>query len=107
MIIVNVLDVSTFRNEKLEQLCAHFVENMSFYGHILLQVIIGETGDFHIIECNSRFGGASTLSLAAGLDSFYWCLLESQGVDIQEYPFLRSKTEKVQIRFPEDIIING
>ena len=97
---------STFRNEKLEQLCADFVENMSFYGHILLQVIIDETGAFYIIECNSRFGGASTLSLAAGLDSFYWFLLESLGVDIQEYPFLRSKTEKVQIRFPEDIVIN-
>lgn len=98
---------STFRNEKLEQLCADFAGNMSSYGHILLQVIIDETGDFHIIECNSRFGGASTLSLAAGLDSFYWFLLESLGVDIQEYPFLRSKTEKVQIRFPEDIVING
>jgi carbamoyl-phosphate synthase large subunit len=98
---------STFRNEKLEQLCADFVENMSFYGHILLQVIIDETGAFHIIECNSRFGGASTLSLAAGLDSFYWFLLESLGVDIQAYSFLRSKTEKVQIRFPEDIVING
>lgn len=98
---------STFRNEKLEQLCADFVGNMSFYGHILLQVIIDETSAFHIIECNSRFGGASTLSLAAGLDSFYWFLLESLGVDIQEYPFLRSKTEKVQIRFPEDIVING
>jgi len=98
---------STFRNEKLEQLCADFVESMAFYGHILLQIIIDEKGAFHIIECNSRFGGASTLSLAVGLDSFYWFFLESLGVDIQEYPFLRLKNEKVQIRFPEDIVING
>jgi len=98
---------TTFKNEKLEQLCTQFVENIPFYGHLVLQVIIDPKGEFHIVECNSRFGGASTLSLATGLDSFYWFLLESMGVEVQEYPFLRAKAEKVQVRFPEDIVING
>jgi len=97
---------STFRDEKLEKLCIEFVEAMQLYGHVVLQVIIDETGNYHIIECNCRFGGASTLSIAAGLDSFYWFLLESVDTDISEYPLLRSDREKIQIRYPEDRVID-
>jgi carbamoyl-phosphate synthase large subunit len=80
-------------------------ETLKLYGHVVLQVIQqGNTS--YIVECNCRFGGASTLSVSAGLDSFYWFLLESIGVDISEYPFLPSKTTKRQIRFPEDLILS-
>ncbi|MFA5822195.1 MAG: NAD-dependent epimerase/dehydratase family protein [Thermodesulfovibrionales bacterium] len=97
---------STFRDENLENLCSDFVASFNLYGHVILQILIDEKGDYHIIECNSRFGGASTLSIAAGLDSFYWFLLESNGADIAEYPFMRSKAEKIQVRYPEDRVIN-
>lgn len=95
---------TTFENKNLEQLCAGLAEKLGINGHAIFQVIIDEDEDFHIIECNSRFGGASTLSLAAGLDSFYWFLLESQGVDISDYPFIRLAGKK-QVRYLEDILI--
>jgi len=95
----------TLRNEILEKLFSELAEQLELYGHIILQVLIDEAENFHIIECNSRFGGASSLSLEVGLDSFYWFLLEAQGQDLKEYPFLRSKKEKKQIRYSEDLII--
>jgi carbamoyl-phosphate synthase large subunit len=98
---------TTFRDNELEQLCKRFSESIPFYGHIVLQLLIDSAGRFHIIECNSRFGGASTLSVASGLDSFYWLLLECLGNDIREYPFIRSQKDKVQVRYPEDTVING
>jgi len=61
----------------------------------------------HVIECNTRFGGASTASIAAGLDSFYWGLLESSGVDMSDYPFLRTSGEVRQVRVPSDIYLHG
>ena len=91
---------------ELESLCCNVAEILKLYGHIVLQVIEDEKGDYHIVECNCRFGGASTLSIASGLDSFYWFLLEAADVDISEYPFLRSENEKRQIRFPEDVVFD-
>lgn len=44
-------------------------------GHIVTQVIRNDQGIF-VIECNARFGGASTLSYTMGLESFYWFLQE-------------------------------
>jgi carbamoyl-phosphate synthase large subunit len=96
---------TTFRDKDLEQLCVSLAEKLNIYGHAVFQVIINEHNEFHIIECNNRFGGASTLSLAAGLDSFYWFLLECLGEDIDKYPFIRTSGDKKQIRFAENLII--
>lgn len=98
---------TTIEHPKLEKLATTLTEKIKFYGHLVLQVLIDANENIHIIECNSRFGGASTLSLHCGLDSFYWAMLEATGNDISEYPFLKSKTKKSQVRFPEDIIINN
>ncbi|MNW45221.1 carbamoyl phosphate synthase-like protein [compost metagenome] len=95
---------TTLRNEKLERICASFAEQLGLYGHVIFQVMIDVDGVFHFIECNSRFGGASRLSVEAGLDSFYWFLLESQGEDISEYPFIRSAKDKKLVRYVEDLI---
>ncbi|MEM7102973.1 MAG: NAD-dependent epimerase/dehydratase family protein [Bacteroidota bacterium] len=96
---------TTYQNEKLEALCRSFASAFAFYGHIILQVMEDDSGNFHLIECNCRFGGASTTALAAGLDSFYWFLLEANDVDISEYAFIRPTKPITQIRFPEDIIL--
>ncbi len=57
----------------------HVVEELitilGLSGHILTQVIRNDQG-IHIIECNARFGGASTLSYTMGLESYYWFLQE-------------------------------
>lgn len=95
----------SFRDRELEQLCAALAEELGIYGHAVFQVMIDQYGKFHIIECNNRFGGASTLSLAAGLDSFYWFFLECIGEDLDQYPFIRTPGEKKQVRFAEDLIL--
>lgn len=95
----------SINNPKLEQTCSNLIEKLDLYGHVIMQVIVDSNNDFHIIECNNRFGGASSLSLEVGLDTFYWFLLESFGDDLNQYPFLRSKFNKKQIRYGENLII--
>lgn len=75
--------VSTiFKNIELENQIADFVENLQIYGHACTQGILEDHTKLHIIETNPRIGGASTLSLKAGLDSFYWFLVEASGKDL-------------------------
>lgn len=95
---------ATFRDAGLERLCAEMAERLGAYGHVLFQLIRDGGGNWHVVECNARFGGASTLAVAAGLDSFYWFLLESRGADLDGVPFRRSDRELMLIRHPEDRI---
>ncbi|PSR52454.1 epimerase [Adhaeribacter arboris] len=88
----------------LEKLGEELVRVLPLQGHVVLQVLLTPDGQFHIIECNSRFGGASTLSTQCGLDSFYWALLEAQGEALETYPFARTPDKK-QIRFAQDLIV--
>jgi carbamoyl-phosphate synthase large subunit len=93
---------TTRRDEALERLCASAAERLRLYGHSVFQVLQASDGGYSIIECNARFGGASSLSVEAGLDSFYWFLLEASGQDVSEYPFFRSACELRQVRYPDD-----
>lgn len=96
---------TTFYDENLEKFCKRFLSSFDFYGHIILQVICNHD-KFHIIECNPRFGGASTASINSGLDSFYWFLLESQNVDISNYPFCINKDRIIrQITYPQNRVL--
>ncbi|QMU28981.1 NAD-dependent epimerase/dehydratase family protein [Adhaeribacter radiodurans] len=88
----------------LEKLGQELATAISLSGHVVVQVLVSPDGQFHVIECNSRFGGASTLSVQCGLDSFYWALLEAQGEDLDVYPFART-SEKKQIRFAQDLVV--
>jgi len=96
---------TTLKNRKLENLCSALAESLKLYGHVMFQCLRDEQENFHIIECNCRFGGASSLSIEVGLDSFYWFLLEVLGEDIEEYPFSRSEIEKKQIRYSSDLLM--
>ncbi len=97
---------TTFYDENIAKLCLKFAKAFSFYGHVILQAILEANGNIHIIECNPRFGGASTLSVFSGLDSFYWFFLESKGLDISDYPFIFDKNKTIrQVRFLQDKII--
>ncbi|MBS4195490.1 ATP-grasp domain-containing protein [Lederbergia citri] len=95
----------TIRHKELERLGAEMAEMFCLYGHVMFQVIVDLKGKPHIIECNPRFGGASTLSIAAGLDSFYWFQLEAAGEDLHNYPFHRSEKELTLIRHAKDMIV--
>ncbi|OFZ80494.1 MAG: carbamoyl-phosphate synthase [Bdellovibrionales bacterium RIFOXYD1_FULL_53_11] len=96
---------ATCRNDGLELLCSQIAEYIGIYGHAVFQAIIGRDGHVHIIECNLRMGGASNLGIKVGVDSVYWFLLESSGIDLSQYPFIRSPQEAKQIRYPEDMVV--
>ncbi len=94
------------KNPQLKDCCLSFVKSLNFYGHIVLQAIVDKQGNPWLIECNTRFGGASTFSVQCGLDSFYWFLLESNGVDITSYPFTYDEDRMYkQIRYMADKFI--
>jgi len=93
---------STFSDLKLEEIFKNIIKNLNLHGHIILQALIDEKGNVHVIECNSRFGGASTLAIQAGLDSFYWAYLEAIGEPLDHYPFYLSAFPIKQIRHPHD-----
>ena len=89
----------------VEDACRKAIAGLSFYGHLVFQAIIDSSGAVHLIECNARFGGASTLSASAGLDTFYWLLLESNGADLAEYPCTYDPRRPLrQIRHAQDIV---
>lgn len=77
------------------------LRTLGFQGHALIQVIEASDG-MHIIECNPRLGGASTLSLAAGLRSLAWFALEAQSLDPLSIPFQPRTGELRLIRTPQD-----
>jgi carbamoyl-phosphate synthase large subunit len=97
---------TVIKNRKIETELTEIIKKFSLRCHIVGQMIIDSKGKINIIEINPRFGGASTISIAGGLDSFYWFLLESNGVNIDKYPFIPSSKELKQIRFPKDIVLS-
>ena len=92
------------KNKKLEQLCQKMIRNFNFHGHIVIQVIIDSKNKIHIIECNARFGGASSLSVENGLDSFTWFIKESLGEKLENKKYKILK--KTLIRYSKDMLID-
>jgi carbamoyl-phosphate synthase large subunit len=88
----------------LEALCAAAASAIRLRGHAVWQVIEDARGGWHIVECNCRIGGASSLGIAMGLDSFFWTFAEAAGDDLSRHPFLRSPVNLRQVRVPHDII---
>jgi carbamoyl-phosphate synthase large subunit len=92
--------------DELSEMMISLAEELGLYGHVMFQVIHDMEEDlYHILECNPRFGGASTLSLEMGLDSFHWFFLEVLGHDLDFHPFKRFSGERRMIRYPEDLIL--
>jgi len=96
---------TTTANPALVDVCQKLVAALPFYGHIIVQAFVDALGGVHLIEVNPRFGGASCLAIEAGLDSFYWFLLESQGADLRDTPFLHDPARRLRLmRYPSDLI---
>ena len=93
---------TTFRDAAIEEAARTALETLDLCGPVVLQILIDRAGQPHIIECNSRFGGASTAGIAAGLDSLYWSLAEAAGNDVAALPFARIPGEVRQVRLPAD-----
>lgn len=96
---------TTTANPPMVNVCQRLVDALPFYGHIIVQAFVDASGGVHLIEVNPRFGGASSLAIEAGLDSFYWFLLESQGADLRDTPFLHDPARRLrQVRYAHDLI---
>ncbi|MCT7628694.1 ATP-grasp domain-containing protein [Aliarcobacter butzleri] len=93
--------VNTFvvKDKKLEKLVKEFLTKNNISGHSITQVIKKED-NYYLVECNTRFGGASTLSYKMGLKSFYWFLCEENGI---KFKYKRAKKSLRQIRVKQDI----
>lgn len=92
----------TLDNQEMKALCLKTAEVLGLYGHAVFQLICDESKQLHLIECNPRFGGASTLSVAMGLRSFEWFFQESLKIPLS--PFKRSTKEMKMVRYPQDKI---
>ncbi|WP_051719079.1 NAD-dependent epimerase/dehydratase family protein [Hymenobacter sp. IS2118] len=82
------------------------VEKLGLYGPLVLQALLTDDGALQIIECNCRFGGASTLGIAAGVDSFFWFLQEAAGADLQYFPFRPAAGPLRQVRMASDLVVS-
>ncbi|HEX8327583.1 MAG TPA: NAD-dependent epimerase/dehydratase family protein [Hymenobacter sp.] len=80
------------------------IEKLGLYGPLVLQAILSPDGGLHLIECNCRFGGASTLGIAAGVDSFFWFLQEAGGADLRQFPFQPATVPLRQVRAASDVV---
>jgi carbamoyl-phosphate synthase large subunit len=98
---------TTFRDAGIEAMALRTLDALQLRGPVVLQIIVDAQRGLHVIECNTRFGGASTASVAAGLDVFYWSLLESRGARLEDYPFHRAAREVRQVRVPNDLCVSA
>lgn len=96
---------TTFKNEAVEEVAQQMVQTLEIRGHAVLQMFIDSNDKIHIIECNSRFGGASSLSIRYGLDTFYWAILESIGQSVTSYKFHAKNANLKQVRYADDIYV--
>jgi carbamoyl-phosphate synthase large subunit len=96
---------TTFRDSNLERSCIAFLESLPLCGPVMLQLIIDADGAPNVIELNARFGGASTASIAAGLDVWFWTLNERFNLANKDAPFQRIAGEIRQIRAPFDFFL--
>jgi carbamoyl-phosphate synthase large subunit len=94
---------TTFSNPRIEVLCKMAIEKLELVGPIVLQGIVDSFGSIQIIECNARFGGASTAGIAVGVDSLYWSMLEALGLEIDSVSMISVTQKMRQIRVPSDM----
>ncbi len=95
---------TTFTDTALEEQATQVLTALQLRGPVVMQAIVDE-GKLHVIECNPRFGGASTAAIAVGLDSLYWSVAEA--LDELDSPvFKRVPSEVRQIRMPVDRVIH-
>lgn len=92
-------------DSEIEDLASVLIKTMGLRGHVVIQIIRGADG-VHVIECNPRIGGASTLSFQAGLNSPWWAILEAAGEDLSMYPFRPTKHALRLVRVAKDIIFD-
>jgi carbamoyl-phosphate synthase large subunit len=89
-----------FENSSLEETAVRMARSLKIEGPAVIQFIQTPEGEFYPIECNARFGGASTFSVVTKHDSIYKQFCEI----FQVIPngTKRSSTTSIQVRVPTD-----
>ena len=95
---------TTFKDQDLEVQLIEVLNQLGLSGPVVMQVILANS-TLNIIEVNPRFGGASTASIAVGLDTFHWSLIERSHPDSKLPKFVRDSLDIRQIRTAQDIVI--
>lgn len=98
---------TTLSDPTLATQLAAAVAQLGLYGPVVVQALLAADGSLHIIECNCRFGGASTLGIAAGVDSFFWFLQEAAGHDLAAFPFAPAAGPLRQVRVAADVVFSA
>lgn len=93
------VDTFVVEDTKLEEKIKDFLLKNNITGHSITQVI-KRNDKYYLVECNTRFGGASTLSYKMGLKSFYWFLCEENE---KQFKYKRNKKNLRQVRIKQDI----
>jgi len=96
---------TTFRDPEIEEQAAAVLGGLGLSGPVVMQAILTDAG-LAVIEVNPRFGGASTSSIAVGLDLLFWSLHEGLALDDPVPPFARRSGEVRQVRVPQDIVVH-
>ena len=96
---------TTFPDPALLARLTPIIAQLGLYGPFVLQALLTDDGGLHIIECNCRFGGASTLGIAAGVDSFFWFLQEAAGAGLQQFPFRPTAGPLRLVRAAADVVM--
>jgi carbamoyl-phosphate synthase large subunit len=76
-------------------------ERFELRGHAVLQAFVDHDGRPVFIECNPRVGGASALSMEAGLDTLGWSLTEASGGGVEPRLGVYRRGLKM-VRYPSD-----
>jgi carbamoyl-phosphate synthase large subunit len=97
---------TTLRHERLERVLCTVLEALHLRGPVVVQAIIDNESNIHVIEVNARFGGASTTGIAAGLDVWHWSLSERAGVDVSTIPVQLCEHPLRLVRIPSDLVIH-
>jgi carbamoyl-phosphate synthase large subunit len=79
---------TTFRNSDWENKIKTLFSSINgLKGHCIGQFIVDHDKELNLVEINPRLGGASPLSLSAGMNSILWSLREETGVHSLEPDF--------------------
>lgn len=95
---------TTFRNADYETEAASILGALELRGPVVMQAIVNESG-MNVVEVNPRFGGASSASIAVGLDSLGWLIHEAFFPDAELPSFIRADKEIRNVRAVGDLVL--
>jgi carbamoyl-phosphate synthase large subunit len=91
----------------LSELALKLGENLGLKGHVIFQAFYSPEQGPYLIECNPRFGGASSVSIKAGLDSCLRIIEELSGDEEKAIRPRELQTGLTAYRYSTDLLVAG